>query len=176
MSLTFAKRIVMKKLYAHILGAILLGAVVVVGTPDSARAELDANVLSRIRTILQDPENDGFAAELTAFVLVVPEFSTKIAAAAARMRPDLALEIFAAVAAASPRNAVVVAAAIAGAVPHMRLVLKAALSDFLIANADLPDFELDEAETGQLASRYVPEIRTFLRGTLEDSIVVSPSI
>ncbi len=167
----------MKKLYANIFGAILLGAAVVVGSPDSARAVLDANVLSRIRTILQDPENDGFAAELTAFVLVVPEFANKIAAAAARMRPDLALEIFAAVAAASPRDAVVIAAATAGAVPHMRLVLKAALSEFLIANADLPDLELEEfEETGQLASRHVPEIRNFLRGTLENSIIVSPSI
>ncbi len=164
----------MKNLHAHIFGAIMLGAVVVMGAPDFAKAELDPNVLERIRLILQDPEGDGFAADLTTFVLVVPEFAAQIAAAAARMRPDLALEIFAAVAAASPKNAVTIAAAVAGAVPHMRLALKAALSEFLIANAE--ETESGDTETEQLASRYVPEINDVLRDTLENPNTISPSI
>lgn len=164
----------MKKLYAQIFGAILLGAVVIVGSPDSARAELDPDVLARIRTILQDVEGGACVPELKAFVLVVPEFAAKIAAAAARMRPDLALDIFCAAVASSPKDAVTIAAAIAGAVPHMRLALRAALSEFLIANAD--ESESEDTETGQLASRHVPEIRTFLRDTLENPNVISPSI
>lgn len=166
----------MEKSYAHFFGAILLGAVVVAGSPDSARADLDPNVIARVRSILQDPEGDGFAKDLTVLVRVVPEFASQIAAAAARMRPDLALEIFDAVAAAAPNNAVTIAAAIAGAAPYMRVAIKAKLSEFLIAYADSNESESDESDSGQLASRYVPEIRSFTLGTLEDSIVISPTI
>ncbi len=164
----------MKKLYANIFGAIMLGAVVFMGAPDFARAELDPNVLARIALILEDTQGDGFAAELTTFVLVVPEFAAQIAAAAARMRPDLALEIFAAVAAASPKDAVTIAAAITGAVPSMRLAIKASLSEFLIAYAE--ETESGDTDTEQLASRSVPKINDVLRGTLENPNFISPSI
>ena len=73
-----------------------------------------------------------------------------------------------------PKDAVTIAAAIAGAAPNMRLAIKASLSEFLIANAG--ETESEETETGQLASRHVPEINNFLRDTLENPNVISPSI